>query len=169
MSSTPGVCFWGRIARFFLVQHTKTGRIYQITNKYTIAKPSEIYQNCDFWFENKSMYHLAAPLRGPVNRLSEMYCKGQLSVVHMGKCGSRVSLKLFMLGMEFDPQQKPIVLFARNCHATEKPEAIAHARRCWSSWLTEWWTKKRMIGTKTEEEERHTGVCFPPQKIKLFR
>jgi hypothetical protein len=38
--------------------------------------------------------------------------------------------------------EKPIVLFENNCHVTEKSEAIACARRCWSSQLTGWWTKK---------------------------
>jgi hypothetical protein len=79
-----------RVARFSLVQNTKTGKnipdyhkIYQITTKYTrlpqnipnghkifpmaviqtkwsknllrfsIARPSKIDQNWDFWFENK--------------------------------------------------------------------------------------------------------------------
>jgi hypothetical protein len=36
--------------------------------------------------------------------------------------------------------KKPIVLFERHCHAAEKSEAIACARRCQSSWLTRWWT-----------------------------
>jgi hypothetical protein len=70
-----------RVARFFLVEHTKTGKmyqnnhkIYQIATNYTkwpqtklngnklhqmakniptlsTAKPSKIYQNRDFWFE----------------------------------------------------------------------------------------------------------------------
>jgi hypothetical protein len=38
--------------------------------------------------------------------------------------------------------EKPIVLFERHCHATEKSEAIACARRCRSSRLTRWWTQK---------------------------
>jgi hypothetical protein len=35
--------------------------------------------------------------------------------------------------------------------------AIACARRCRSSWLTWWWTQKRIIGKKwrAKEEERH--------------
>jgi hypothetical protein len=36
------------------------------------------------------------------------------------------------VGVEF----KPIVLFERHCHAAEKSEAIACARRCRSSRLT---------------------------------
>jgi hypothetical protein len=36
--------------------------------------------------------------------------------------------------------KKAIVLFERHCNATEKYEAIACARRCWSSQLTGWWT-----------------------------
>jgi hypothetical protein len=38
--------------------------------------------------------------------------------------------------------EKPIVLFERHCHATEKSEAIACARSCGSSRLTRWWTRK---------------------------
>jgi hypothetical protein len=38
--------------------------------------------------------------------------------------------------------EKPIVLFERHCHATEKSEAIAFARSCRSSRFTRWWTKK---------------------------
>jgi hypothetical protein len=38
--------------------------------------------------------------------------------------------------------EKPIVLFERHCHATEKSEAIDCARSCQSSWLTRWWTQK---------------------------
>jgi hypothetical protein len=34
--------------------------------------------------------------------------------------------------------KKPIVLFDKNCHVTEKSEAIACARRCRSSQLKEW-------------------------------
>jgi hypothetical protein len=53
--------------------------------------------------------------------------------------------------------EKPFVLFDRHCHATEKSEAIACARRCRSSRLARWWTQKRIIGKKwrAEEEERH--------------
>jgi hypothetical protein len=38
--------------------------------------------------------------------------------------------------------KKTIVLFERNCHATEKSEAIACARRCRSHRLAGWWTQK---------------------------
>jgi hypothetical protein len=63
-----------RVARFLMLQYTKTGKIYQITIKYskwsqnipndhnidqsainiptfTIARPSIIYQKRDFWLE----------------------------------------------------------------------------------------------------------------------
>jgi hypothetical protein len=54
--------------------------------------------------------------------------------------------------------KKPIVLFERHCHATEKSEAIACARRCRSSWLTRWWTpKNNQKKWRAEEEERHKG------------
>jgi hypothetical protein len=38
-------------------------------------------------------------------------------------------------------------------------EKTACARRCRSSWLTGWWTQKRIIGTKcrADEEEGHKG------------
>jgi hypothetical protein len=39
-------------------------------------------------------------------------------------------------------KKKTIVLFERNCHLTEKSEAIACASRCRSSRLTRWWTWK---------------------------
>jgi hypothetical protein len=41
--------------------------------------------------------------------------------------------------------EKPIALFERNCHATEKSGAIACARSCRSSWLTGWWTRKEQL------------------------
>jgi hypothetical protein len=54
--------------------------------------------------------------------------------------------------------QSRIVLFERHCHATEKSEAIACARRCRSSRLTRWWTKKNNRKKwRAEEEERHEG------------
>jgi hypothetical protein len=53
--------------------------------------------------------------------------------------------------------KKPIVLFERHCRATEKSEAIACARRCRSSRLTRWWTKKNNRKKwKAEEEEKGT-------------
>jgi hypothetical protein len=64
----------GRVAWFLLVQHTKTGKNipnnHKMATKYTkwlqnkpnghkiyirtssIARPSKIYPNCDFWFDN---------------------------------------------------------------------------------------------------------------------
>jgi hypothetical protein len=57
--------------------------------------------------------------------------------------------------------KKPIVLFERHCHATEKSEAIAFARSCWSSRFqgNKVVDPKRIIRTKwrAEEEERHKG------------
>jgi hypothetical protein len=55
-------------------------------------------------------------------------------------------------------KEKPIVLFERHCHVTEKSEDIA--RSCQSSRLTRWWTQKRIIGKKcrAKEEERHKGL-----------
>jgi hypothetical protein len=65
--------------------------------------------------------------------------------------------KSLVEGVEFD--QKPIVLFERHCHATEKSEAIACARRWRSSRLARWWTQKRISRKKwrAKEEERHKG------------
>jgi hypothetical protein len=43
-----------RVARFFLVNHTKTWKIYQMTTnvtKYTFPRHSKIYLNWDFWYE----------------------------------------------------------------------------------------------------------------------
>jgi hypothetical protein len=57
--------------------------------------------------------------------------------------------------------EKPIVLFEKNCHATVKSEAIACARRCRSSLLTGWWKKWRAEG-----EERHKGSLIPPPPKK---
>jgi hypothetical protein len=66
--------------------------------------------------------------------------------------------------------EKPIVLFERHCHATEKSEAIACARSSRSSWLTRWWTRKRIIGKKwrAEEEERHKG-SLTQKKARVTR
>jgi hypothetical protein len=64
--------------------------------------------------------------------------------------------------MEFDPQQKTIVLFERHCHATDKSEAIVCARRCRSSRLTRWWTEKNNREKwRAEEGERHKGSLTP--------
>jgi hypothetical protein len=42
------------------------------------------------------------------------------------------------------------------CNATVKSEAIACARRCWSSWLTGWWTRQELSEKwRAYEEERH--------------
>jgi hypothetical protein len=38
------------------------------------------------------------------------------------------------------PNEKPIVLFERHCHETDKSEAIAYARRFLPSGFTDWWT-----------------------------
>jgi hypothetical protein len=53
---------YSRVARFFLAQHTKTEKIFQMAIKYTrwpqniptsaITRPSKIYPNWDFRFEN---------------------------------------------------------------------------------------------------------------------
>jgi hypothetical protein len=63
--------------------------------------------------------------------------------------------------------EKPIVLFERHCHATEKSEAIAYARRCRSSRLTRWWTKKNNWKKwRAEEEERHMGSLTQKKEKK---
>jgi hypothetical protein len=60
--------------------------------------------------------------------------------------------------------EKPIVLFERHCHATEKSEAIACARRCRSSRLTRRWTEKNNRKKwRAKEEERHK------KKSKIFK
>jgi hypothetical protein len=64
-------CNLGSVARFLLIQHTKTGKntkyikwtqnilngrkINQVAMKYTnifYSRPSKIFPNWDFWFEN---------------------------------------------------------------------------------------------------------------------
>jgi hypothetical protein len=46
--------------------------------------------------------------------------------------------------------KKPIVLFERNCHVTEKAETMACARRCRSSRFNKVVDPKRIIGNKME-------------------
>jgi hypothetical protein len=53
--------------------------------------------------------------------------------------------------------EKRIVLFERHCNATEKSEAIACAKRCRSSRLARWWTRK----WRAKEVERHKGSLTP--------
>jgi hypothetical protein len=63
--------------------------------------------------------------------------------------------------------EKPIVLFERHCHATAKSEAIACARRCQSSLLTRWWTKKNNCKKwRDEEEGRHKGFSDHTKTFK---
>jgi hypothetical protein len=64
--------------------------------------------------------------------------------------------------------EKPIVLFERHCHATEKSEAIARARRCRSSWLTRRRTKKNNW-EKTEDRGggKAQGVADPKNNNKF--
>jgi hypothetical protein len=52
---------------------------------------------------------------------------------------------------------------ATHCHATEKSEAIACARSCWSSQLTGWWTQKEKL---EKWWERHKGPLTPPPPKK---
>jgi hypothetical protein len=92
-----------RVARFFLVQYTKTGKMYQngenipkghkicqLAGKLTkwpwniptssIASPSKIYPNWDFWFETKT-------IRQPCS----MFALGQREKVVRGKETTLVS------------------------------------------------------------------------------
>jgi hypothetical protein len=47
-------------------------------------------------------------------------------------------------------------------HVTVKSEAIACARRCWSSRLTGWWTRKeKQKKWRAQKEERHKGLLTP--------
>jgi hypothetical protein len=63
--------------------------------------------------------------------------------------------------------KKTIVLFERHSHATEKSEAIACARRCWSSQLSRRRTKKNNRKKwRAEEEERHKGLLTQKNKNK---
>jgi hypothetical protein len=79
---------------FFLIQHTKTGKIYQITVKYikwpqnrpnghkiyqmdqyittsSITRPSQIYQNRESWFENMPSGNPVSDLLGVGDSLGE--------------------------------------------------------------------------------------------------
>jgi hypothetical protein len=49
-----------RVARFFFVQHSKTGK------NISKARPSKTYPNWDFWFENK-------PSGNPVNDIKNVH------------------------------------------------------------------------------------------------
>jgi hypothetical protein len=63
--------------------------------------------------------------------------------------------------------KKNIVLFERHCHAIEKSEAIACARRCRSSRLTGWWIQKNNRKKwMAQEEERHKGSLTQKQNKK---
>jgi hypothetical protein len=63
-------------------------------------------------------------------------------------------------------KNKTIVLFKRHCHATEKTEAIACARRCRSSRLTRWWTQ--MNNRKNGwPRRRGTRGRWPPKNNKI--
>jgi hypothetical protein len=42
-----------RVARFFLVHDTKTGKKDQMNTTVSNLRTSKIYPNWDFWFENK--------------------------------------------------------------------------------------------------------------------
>jgi hypothetical protein len=55
--------------------------------------------------------------------------------------------------------EKPIILFERHCHATEKSEAIASAKRCRSSRLKRGGPEKKNNRKNGggKEEERHKG------------
>jgi hypothetical protein len=49
-----------------------------------------------------------------------------------------------------------------------KLEAIASARRCWSSRLTGWWTSKEYSEKWKAEEERHKGAPDQKRGSKTF-
>jgi hypothetical protein len=60
--------------------------------------------------------------------------------------------------------EKPIVLFERHCHSTEKSEAIACARSCRSSYIVNKVVDpKKIIVEKwrAKEEEKHKGLLTP--------
>jgi hypothetical protein len=66
--------------------------------------------------------------------------------------------------------KKPIVLFEKHCHATEKSEAIACARRCRPSRLTRWWTKKnnwKKMEGRGGGKAQGVADTPPPKKVVL--
>jgi hypothetical protein len=65
--------------------------------------------------------------------------------------------------------KKTIGLFERHCNATEKPEAIACARRCWSSWLTSGrYKKNNRKKWRVKEEERHKGSLIQNECMQMW-
>jgi hypothetical protein len=65
--------------------------------------------------------------------------------------------------------KEPIVIFKRNCHVTEKSEAIACARRSWSSRLKCGESKKKNRKSwRDEEEVRHKG-SLAQKRFRYFR
>jgi hypothetical protein len=59
--------------------------------------------------------------------------------------------------------EKPIVLFERHCHATEKSEAIACARSCRSSFFGP--KKNNWNKYRAEEEDRHKGSLTQKNEV----
>jgi hypothetical protein len=50
-----------------------------------------------------------------------------------------------------------------------KSEAISYARRCWSSWLTWWWTRKKIIGKMEGQGGGEAqGVTKPSSPIEKY-
>jgi hypothetical protein len=123
----------GRVARLFLTQYTKTGKIYQITTilqmakKYTkgpynipighkiyknsILRPSKIYPNWDIWFEK---YHLATLVDGFVarngNQVLYHFCK--LCWENFGRCEKPLfdfTQSLFRLFISSDKKFMPCI------------------------------------------------------------
>jgi hypothetical protein len=60
--------------------------------------------------------------------------------------------------------EEPIVLFEKHCHATEKSEDIACARRYKSSRLTGWWTQKESSEKMGAQGGGEAQCVAEPQK-----
>jgi hypothetical protein len=71
------------------------------------------------------------------------FVKIQTILHSMQRCKTYRDTILLIRAWSFISNEKPIVLgIWKNCHAAEKSEVIVHARICWLSWLTGWWTRK---------------------------
>jgi hypothetical protein len=96
-------------------------KIFQMVKKYTNIFHSNAFQNLPklrFWAWIKTIWQPCSNVR-----------KDNL----IQACSLKIIYERFVRTGSFILKEKPIVLFERHCHVTEKLEAIACARRCRSS------------------------------------